>query len=160
MPTWLTSAVVAAVTGITVSVTCACYRQISTHWYFWPVQTCSDLHFEAPIGGMRGGSMGRTAGGTIGHIRGAQIGSMSRELEQTASTSPFMHGATSGPDACCDEGLQCLSCGQFVSVHLEGNPPVTPVPRCECGGELSRDHFLFCPQCRSKKLRYEMAYIT
>jgi len=34
--------------------------------------------------------MGRTAGGTIGHIRGAQIGSMSRELEQTASTSPFM----------------------------------------------------------------------
>lgn len=35
--------------------------------------------------------MGRTAGGTIGHIRGAHIGVMSSELEQTASTLPFMH---------------------------------------------------------------------
>jgi hypothetical protein len=72
----------------------------------------------------------------------------------------FTHGATSGPDACCDEGFQCLSCGKFVSVHREGNPPDDPVPRCECGGELSRDHFLFCPKCRSRKLRYAMAYIT
>ena len=72
----------------------------------------------------------------------------------------FMHGATSGPDACCDEGLQCLSCGKFVSVHREGNPPVTPVPRCECGGELSRDHFLFCPKCRSKNLKYGMSVIS
>ncbi len=34
--------------------------------------------------------MGRTAGGTIGHVRGGQIGCTSIELEQTASTSPFM----------------------------------------------------------------------
>ena len=44
--------------------------------------------------------MGRTAGGTIGHTRGAQIGCMSIELEQTASTSPFMqthwHAACAG----------------------------------------------------------------
>jgi DNA-directed RNA polymerase subunit RPC12/RpoP len=72
----------------------------------------------------------------------------------------FMHGATSGPDACCDEGLQCLSCGKFVSVHREGNPPVDPVPPCECGGELSRDHFLFCPKCRSKNLKYGMSVIS
>ncbi len=43
------------------------------------------------MGGTRGGSMGRTAGGTIGQTRGAHIGCMSIELEQTASTSPFMH---------------------------------------------------------------------
>jgi len=74
--------------------------------------------------------------------------------------SSFMHGFTSGPDASADEGRQCLQCGKFITVHRKGNPPVTPVPPCECGGELSRDHFLFCPQCRSTKLRYEMAYIT
>ena len=45
--------------------------------------------------------MGRTLGGTIGQIRGGQIGSMSIELEQTASTLPFMqthwHAAAAGP---------------------------------------------------------------
>lgn len=66
------------------------YRQISTHSYFSPFQTCSDRQSEVPTGGTRGGSMGRTAGGTIGHTRGAQIGCTSIELEQTASTSPFM----------------------------------------------------------------------
>jgi len=44
--------------------------------------------------------MGRTAGGTIGQIRGGQIGCRSSELEQTASTSPFMqthwHAALAG----------------------------------------------------------------
>ena len=72
----------------------------------------------------------------------------------------FMHGFTSGPDASCDEGFQCLACGKFTSVHREGNPAVTPVPRCECGGELSRDHFLFCPTCRSTHLSYGMSVIS
>lgn len=47
--------------------------------------------------------MGRTAGGTIGHTRGGQIGCMSIELEQTASTLPFMQThwqvADAGPAA-------------------------------------------------------------
>jgi len=34
--------------------------------------------------------MGRTLGGTIGQTRGGQIGRTSIELEQTASTLPFM----------------------------------------------------------------------
>jgi len=72
----------------------------------------------------------------------------------------FTHGFTSGPEASCTEGWQCLVCGKFHDVERRGNPPLTPVPRCECGGELSREHFLFCPQCRSRKLRYQMAYIT
>ena len=72
----------------------------------------------------------------------------------------FMHGLTVGSEASCDEGLQCLSCGKFVSVHRKGNPPVTPVPPCDCGGELSRDHFLFCPKCRSKNLKYGMSVIS
>lgn len=72
----------------------------------------------------------------------------------------FMHGATYGPDACCDTGLQCLSCGKFVSVHQTGNPPVEDIPPCECGGELSRDHVLFCPKCGSRNLSYRMTVIS
>lgn len=72
----------------------------------------------------------------------------------------FTHGATWGPEASCTEGRQCLKCGKFHSVDRHGNPPVTPVPRCECGGELSREHFLFCPKCHSTRLRYGMSYIT
>jgi hypothetical protein len=74
--------------------------------------------------------------------------------------SSFMHGITSGPNASADEGRQCLQCGKFVTAHLKGNPPVTAIERCECGGELSRDHFLFCPKCRSRKLEYRMTVIT
>jgi hypothetical protein len=72
----------------------------------------------------------------------------------------FTHGFTMGPAASADEGRQCLQCGRFTTVHRKGNPPVTPVPPCECGGELSRDHFLFCPKCRSRKLKYDMSFIT
>ena len=31
---------------------------------------------------------------------------------------------------------------------------------CDCGGELKRDQILFCPQCKSKNLKYDMRYIT
>lgn len=72
----------------------------------------------------------------------------------------FTHGFTSGPEASADEGRQCLQCGKFTTVHLKGNPSMTPVPRCDCGGELSRDHFLFCPRCRSRKLHYRPSFIT
>lgn len=82
------------------------------------------------------------------------------ECGYTEEIVSFTHGLTSGPAASCTEGRQCLECGKLHSVHRTGNPPVEPVPRCVCGGELSRDHFLFCPKCRSARLQYEMAYIT
>jgi hypothetical protein len=31
---------------------------------------------------------------------------------------------------------------------------------CSCGGELSRDKTIICPKCKSKKLKYDMEYIT
>ena len=31
---------------------------------------------------------------------------------------------------------------------------------CNCGGELKRDQILFCPQCKSKNLEYDMHFIT
>ena len=31
---------------------------------------------------------------------------------------------------------------------------------CGCGGELSREKTIFCPKCKSTKLKYDMEYIT
>ena len=31
---------------------------------------------------------------------------------------------------------------------------------CDCGGQLSRDKTIFCPKCKSKRLIYDMEYIT
>ena len=72
----------------------------------------------------------------------------------------FRHGFTWGPEVSCTEGRQCLAGGKFHAVGRRGNPPLEVVPRCECGGKLSREHCLSCPQCRSRKLTYQMAYIT
>lgn len=72
----------------------------------------------------------------------------------------FTHGQTDEGEPSCTEGRQCLQCGKFYDVDRIGNPPRERVPSCDCGGELSRDHILFCPKCRSKKLEYMMAYIT
>jgi len=55
-------------------------------------------------------------------------------------------------------GYQCQSCGKFCTLddfEVKAKPEV-----CSCGGELSRDKALFCPQCKSKSLRYDMEFIT
>ena len=72
----------------------------------------------------------------------------------------FMHGVTDAGEDCSSTGHQCLSCGTFVSVRAEGNPVRRTVTRCQCGGELSRDHVLFCPACRSKNLHYDLEVIS
>jgi hypothetical protein len=65
----------------------------------------------------------------------------------------FLHGIN---DA--DWGYQCQSCGKF---HTLNNSQKTAKPLvCSCGGQLSREEALFCPQCKSKSIRYNMAYIT
>jgi len=65
----------------------------------------------------------------------------------------FVHGIS---DAAW--GYQCQSCGKFHSLNnaQKAAKPLT----CSCGGELSRDEALFCPQCKSKSMRYDVAYIT
>jgi len=74
----------------------------------------------------------------------------------------FIHGVKDGPDGpdgpidAGTEGRQCLTCGMFQSVDW----PADRIVECKCGGKLSRDHFLFCPKCRSRKLKYVMSYIT
>lgn len=65
----------------------------------------------------------------------------------------FIHGFN---DA--DTGYQCQSCGKFHTLN-DFEEKAKPLS-CSCGGELSRDKALFCPQCKSKSMRYNMAYIT
>ena len=73
------------------------------------------------------------------------------------SVISFIHGKTPEGVASCCTGYQCLDCGEIKGI---GNPSVCGVPPCECGGGLSRDHLLFCPQCKSTDLSYKMKYIT
>lgn len=72
----------------------------------------------------------------------------------------FTHGVADNGERNCDEGRQCLRCGKFDTIHGQGEPIRRDEKPCNCGGELSRDHKLFCPACRSQKLLYRMGYIT
>lgn len=72
----------------------------------------------------------------------------------------FTHGYTESGERCCNVGRQCLTCGRFVSIYGEGEPARFASTKCECGGQTSRDHVLFCPQCRSKNLSYWPGVIT
>ena len=72
----------------------------------------------------------------------------------------FTHGVTNKGERCCNTGYQCVSCGQFTEVYSEGASKSATELRCDCGGVLSCDHTLFCPNCRSTALRYDMEYIT
>ena len=71
----------------------------------------------------------------------------------------FLHGETESGNFSAETGVQCLSCGRFTS---RKNPNDSDSNRhtCECGGILSRDHILFCPNCRSNNMRYDLEMIT
>jgi|GEM_PF-2861408 len=65
----------------------------------------------------------------------------------------FMHGMNGSVS-----GVQCQSCGKLhaISNWIEEDKQTN----CECGGMLSRDNAVFCPQCKSNKVRYEVYCIT
>ena len=52
-------------------------------------------------------------------------------------------------------GYQCQSCGKFQTLDIQSKNLV-----CSCGGLLSRKAPLFCPQCKSDRIHYEMLFIT
>ena len=68
----------------------------------------------------------------------------------------FEHGSHSEP--WCKTGYQCQRCGDFVA--LENVTSERCLAGCKCGGNLSREHLLFCPACKSRNLDYRMEYIT
>ena len=76
----------------------------------------------------------------------------------TESITSFTHGRDSST-----AGFQCQSCGKFAAIHSGGPSRSADYKSsliCECGGKFERENVLFCPQCRSKNLSYDMEFIT
>jgi hypothetical protein len=55
-------------------------------------------------------------------------------------------------------GYQCQSCGEFL--QLENSRLDQVEGACQCGGIVAQNRVLFCPQCRSNRLIYDMTFIT
>ena len=74
------------------------------------------------------------------------------------SITSFTHGRDSST-----AGFQCQACGSFAAIQSGGPGKATEYKSsliCECGGKFEREKVLFCPECRSKNLSYDMEFIT
>jgi hypothetical protein len=74
------------------------------------------------------------------------------------SQTSFIHGINTSRS-----GYQCQACGKLTSSTRTQNETQASKEAemvCECGGELSREQVLFCPDCKSTNLSYSMEYIT
>jgi superfamily II DNA helicase RecQ len=77
------------------------------------------------------------------------------ECSFSEKNTSFLHGLRSADgNRTSSKGYQCVDCGEFAAVAPEDDL------LCKCGGNLSRDHLLFCPTCKSTKLTYKMMFIT
>ncbi|MBN2174984.1 MAG: hypothetical protein JW731_12695 [Bacteroidales bacterium] len=63
-----------------------------------------------------------------------------------------------GEEKWSSTGYQCQKCGKFQ--HLINDMKNSQNKKCECGGTLSRDKFLFCPGCKSNNIVYNMRFMT
>jgi DNA-directed RNA polymerase subunit RPC12/RpoP len=70
----------------------------------------------------------------------------------------FLHGSMESMDS--SNGYQCLKCGNFKTIHMRGSDTKEPNLVCSCGGDLSNEHIVFCPNCKSTDLNYELGIIT
>ncbi len=55
-------------------------------------------------------------------------------------------------------GYQCQSCSKLKV--LDVFPQDRAEEACECGGLLTRNNSLVCPECKSENVNYKMSYIT
>lgn len=51
------------------------------------------------------------------------------------------------------EGYQCQSCGKFHNIKRNAELPI-----CDCGGELDRDKPVFCSNCKSFSVKFNLKY--
>ena len=56
------------------------------------------------------------------------------------------------------KGYQCQSCGRFDEIEYPDR--LDQLPRCDCGGEISRNEIVFCPECRSDHMIYNEQYAS
>ena len=68
----------------------------------------------------------------------------------------FLHGF--GYDAWTNSGYQCQNCGKFH--EIENDHKLAALPKCDCGGILSKGNPLFCSGCKSYKVGYRCTLIT
>ena len=81
-----------------------------------------------------------------------------KDCDHSEEMTSFTHGIDSSTS-----GFQCQKCGKISSIHGGGRGQANEYEQslvCECGGSLERSKVLFCPDCKSKNLSYQMKYIT
>jgi hypothetical protein len=81
-----------------------------------------------------------------------------KDCEHNEEVTSFIHGINSSTS-----GFQCQGCGKISSIKGGGPGKANDYEQsleCECGGALEREKVIFCPNCKSKNLSYEMQYIT
>ena len=81
-----------------------------------------------------------------------------QDCHHVESITSFTHGRDSSTS-----GFQCQSCGKFAAIRSGGPGRAADYEStliCGCGGQLDREKVLFCPDCKSQKLKYDMEFIT
>ena len=81
-----------------------------------------------------------------------------KDCMHNESITSFTHGRESST-----AGFQCQACGKFAAIRSGGPGKAKEYQSsliCECGGKFEREKVLFCPQCCSKNLSYDMEFIT
>ena len=68
----------------------------------------------------------------------------------------FLHGF--GTNSWSNTGFQCQNCGKFHEIEYDTENTLGKL--CDCGGVLSREEPLFCPNCRTTDIRYRLIRIT
>ena len=81
-----------------------------------------------------------------------------KDCMHNESITSFTHGRDSST-----AGFQCQACGKFAAINSGGPGKAKEYQSsliCECGGKFEREKVLFCPECQSKNLSYDMEFIT
>ena len=81
-----------------------------------------------------------------------------KDCMHNESITSFTHGRDSST-----AGFQCQACGKFAAIRSGGPGKATDYQSsliCECSGKFEREKVLFCPECQSKNLSYDLKFIT
>lgn len=136
-------------------------KQLRNAMLFWPATILSAVHDAADCRAwddhvaksVKDAREGRRVLGTVGGTSRIEC----LNCGWSSHITSFIHGG-SGDVSCSWTGFQCQQCGAFTTVKDCSDD--NSVRRCECGGELRRDKFMFCPSCRHDGMRVYPGPIT
>lgn len=80
------------------------------------------------------------------------------DCNHSEEVTSFIHGMYESVT-----GFQCQACGRFAAIESGGPGHANEYASslvCVCGGPLDREKVVFCPNCRSRNLTYELGVIT